>query len=113
MDAMTHAKGSTPAYIAGGNKRKSSGDVNATHFTARVIGVEVVCGDISGKYIYYTDNLVGGGTNVMIEVLRLAIRDLEKLLADKGFRLPSTLMFQFDNCRENKASDLFAKLRST
>ena len=91
MDAMTHSKGNTPAYKTGGSGRSSSGDVNAHHFTARVIGVEVVCGNISGKLIYYTDNLVGGGTNVMIEVLRLAIRDLEQLLAAEGLRLPPRL----------------------
>jgi len=48
--------------------RHTKGDIN--HITSRIIGVEVHCGSIHGTFLYYTDNLLGGGSNIVIEVTR-------------------------------------------
>jgi len=82
--------------------RTNKGDDNAAHFQSRVIGMQVVCGPIDGTLLYYTDEFVGSGANVMIEIQRQALKDLADLLSAKGLRLPRYLMLQFDNCGENK-----------
>lgn len=41
-----------------------------TKTRSRVIGIEVVCGPIHKFFVYYTDNLVSKGANVMIEAQR-------------------------------------------
>jgi hypothetical protein len=38
--------------------------------TSRIIGVEVHCGPVHEVFLYYTDNLVDGGANIMIEIQR-------------------------------------------
>lgn len=48
--------------------RKSKGDSN--HISSRIIGVEVHCGPIHGTILYYVDNLVNGGANLIIELTR-------------------------------------------
>lgn len=48
--------------------RRSKGDTKV--ITSRIIGVEVHCGPIHGTMLYYTDNLVIGGANIMIEIIR-------------------------------------------
>jgi hypothetical protein len=37
---------------------------------SRVVGVEIICGPIDEVFVYYTDNLVAGGANIMIEIQR-------------------------------------------
>jgi len=37
---------------------------------SRVIGVEMYCGFVKEVVLFYTDNLVQGGANIMIEVQR-------------------------------------------
>lgn len=98
-DGMTIFTTNTPKMY----KKKSKGEP-AKKIESRIIGVEVVCGDIDTMFIYYTDNMVGGGSNIMIEVQRQAIYDLQKLLEAKGQLLPKKVIFQFDNCGENKVS---------
>ena len=51
----------------------------------RCICVEVNCGDIRERYHFYTDNLIPGGANVMIEVAKQALAELTKSLLKKGF----------------------------
>jgi hypothetical protein len=50
---------------------------NADHqdnvIESRVIGVEVYCGKINTVFLYYTDNLVRSGGNIMLEVQRQGI----------------------------------------
>lgn len=36
----------------------------------RVVAVEVVCGNIDTTFLYYTNDLVAGGANIMIEIMR-------------------------------------------
>lgn len=59
IDAIS---GNTPIF-----GRSIKGDL---YMTTRIIGVEVYCGDIQETFLFYTDNLVKGGANIMIEVQR-------------------------------------------
>lgn len=104
---MTVMKGNTPKR----GLRSSKGD--KTHITSRIIGVEVHCGPIHGTLLYYSDNLTSSGGNIIIEVTRQAILDLQVLLKkfkDNGGRqldVPDHLILQFDNCAENKNKTMF------
>lgn len=69
---------------------------------SRVIGVEVFCGSIETIFIYFTDNLVSSGANIMVEVQRQALKDLAILLKAQNQEMPKEFIFQFDNCGENK-----------
>lgn len=51
--------------------RASKGD--SYHITSRIIGVEVHCGPVHGTFIYFTNNLVAGGANIIIESTRQGI----------------------------------------
>jgi len=96
-DGMTVYRGNTPKF---GKLRHSKG---VQHLTNRVIGVEIVCGPVNGVFLYHTDSLVGGGANILIEVTRQAMIDLAEILKTKfNKQMPSKMIFQFDNCGENK-----------
>jgi hypothetical protein len=107
-DGFSAWKGNTPKK----GSRHSKGDTN--HITSRVIGVEVHCGPIHGTMLYYTDNLTSGGANIIIEVMRQSILDLQILLqkkkdfCDNPLDVPDHLFLQFDNCSENKNRYVFA-----
>ena len=107
-DGMTAVKGNTPKKGA----RSSKGETN--HITSRIIGVEVHCGPVHGTFLYYTDNLTSGGANIIIEVTRQAILDLQVQLqkhrdvGDNPMDVPRHLILQFDNCPENKNKFVFA-----
>ena len=73
----------------------------------RVIGIIVACGHIDTRFVYSLDDLVYGGANTMIEVMRQAFHDLASLLAalpNGGCLMPKKVFLQFDNCGENKVS---------
>jgi hypothetical protein len=61
---MTVDSCNTPKY----NKRRNNKGVK--QLETRVIAVEAVCGPINTIFIYYTDSMVSGGANIMIEVQR-------------------------------------------
>jgi len=71
---------------------------------SRVIGVEVFCGTIETTFLYFTDNMVSGGANIMIEVQRQALIDLAIMLKKQNQKMPKEFIFQFDNCGENKVN---------
>jgi hypothetical protein len=74
-------------------------------FESRIIGVRVVCGPVDSLFVYYTDNFIGSGANIMCEVLRRGMRDLAKRLRDQyNFSLPKDGFFQSDNGLEFKVS---------
>jgi hypothetical protein len=102
-DGMTVMSCNTPKF---GRHHHSSGS-QSNVIESRVIGVEVYCGPINTVYLYYTDNLVSGGANIMIEVQRQALLDLSKQLSLIGCKMPSEFIFQFDNCGENKVCIFF------
>ena len=93
---MTIMTCNTPKF---GGKRKAN---VSKQIESRVIGVEVYCGPVKEVFFYYTDNLVSGGANIMVEVQRQALIDLEILLKEKNCILQDKMIFQFDNCGENK-----------
>jgi hypothetical protein len=80
----------------------------ARHSTAkaqidsRCIGVEVYCGPVQTVFLYFTDNMISGGSNIMIEIQRQALIDLAAELKKRGKCMPKEFIFQFDNCGENK-----------
>lgn len=61
---MTIQTTETPKH---GQLRQSKGQEKMEN---RIIAVEVICGDIDTVFLYYTNNLVSGGANIMIEILR-------------------------------------------
>ena len=81
-DAMTNTVGDTPKI--GKEGHQSSADKNATTAQTRTIGVQVVCGPVESMFLYHTSDFVKGGANIMVEVQRLAMSDLAKLLAKHG-----------------------------
>jgi hypothetical protein len=107
MDGFTVQKGNTPKKGA----RHSKADYS--FITSRIIGVEVHCGPVHGTLLYYTDNLISGGANIIIEVMRQSLLDLQELLKNKTDKhenpldLPREGIFQFDNCKENKNKYVF------
>ena len=42
---------------------------------------QVICGPIDEWFVYTTDNLVEGGANALIEVVRQTMADLAEILA--------------------------------
>jgi hypothetical protein len=96
-DGMTSMSGNTPKV---GKDHHSA--PKASYMQSRVIGVEAYCGPISTVFLYITDNMVAGGSNIMIEIQRQALIDLSKLLKAQGLNMPKEMLFQFDNCGENK-----------
>lgn len=97
-DGYTEYKCLTPKNYY---NRQSKGDTSK--MANRVIGVIVICGKIETRFVYSLDELVYGGANTMIEVMRQAFGDLSNLLNRKyKMPMPKTLFLQFDNCGENK-----------
>ena len=120
-DGMTVMTGDTP---------KRHGENTDATITNRVIGVLAVCGPIESTFIYNLDDFVPGGANTMIEIMRqgdlcsmkfmiayiavvifyyclyvrcfVATKDLMTLLVQKGMNKPPKMIYQFDNCGENK-----------
>jgi hypothetical protein len=89
----------------------SDSDGCSSPFENRIVGVEVCCGPIEGYFLYHSDNTVAGGSNFMVECLRMALKDLAQLLKDyklpNGEPCPMIMPRQgtvaFDNCpSENK-----------
>jgi hypothetical protein len=74
---------------------------------SRCIGVEVYCGPVQTVFIYVTDNMVSGGSNIMIEIQRQALIDLAAELKKYNKCMPKEFIFQFDNCGENKVKNIF------
>jgi len=77
---------------------------------SRIIGVHVVCGTINGLIFYYTDQLIGHGGNLTVEVIRQALSDLAALLASKNQIMPKKGTVALDNGGENKCKQVFVYL---
>ena len=96
IDGMDQAKTNVPLY-----SRKTSERV----LTQRLLGVKV---HGIGNWVFLVDSTVRGGGNLITEVLRRTLLEVEKL-----GKLPSinpVLYLQLDNCSENKNRTLFAFL---
>lgn len=102
VDGYTEYKCLTPRLW---QHRSSKGDTK--RMGNRVIGLNVTCGQIDTRFVYSLDDLVYGGANTLIEVMRQAFHDLAGLLANLpggGCKMPRHGFLQFDNCGENKVS---------
>ena len=64
--------------------------------------MRVKCGPIATLFIYYTDNLMPGGANTIIEIIRQSIADLTRQLERINLKMPMHLILGFENCTENK-----------
>jgi hypothetical protein len=109
IDAATKHRGNHPKLGTKQNKDEIGGK-QQSKFECRMIGVDVRCGPVDTMFYYTTDNLQKGGANVMIEVLRQALIDLDKILETHQMHLPLTGTHGFDNCSENKNQFLFGFL---
>lgn len=97
-DGVSTWLGNTPKE----GKGKRAGMDNSKVIENRTIRVDVVCGDIDGKFLYHFDNFHGHGANIIVGVVRQAQVDLSLLLQKTGMVMPRILKLQFDNCGENK-----------
>jgi hypothetical protein len=95
-DGMTEYKGNTPV-IRTGDSGRSSKKADAVHITSRVIGVQVVCGKLAKMFLYILDDFASKESDIMIEVVRQCIVDIQNYLAENGWQLPRILHFQADN----------------
>ena len=92
-----------------GNSPKLSADTDrqvkqSTIIENRNFGVRFVCGPIDEYISVCTNNLIPGGANVMVEILRYCLQYFGRRLGEIGMILPSKLGIQFDNSGENKVS---------
>lgn len=105
-DAMTEHRTVVPKeHTDSGRKSKEQ-----NFLTNRIMGVVVTCGPhINTKMLIHLDGFVGGGANLMVEVMRQVIKEVGKLLAAKGQCVPKTMYWQMDNCGENKNKGFYLK----
>jgi hypothetical protein len=95
-DAMTESKGDCPKE---GKKRHSN---QGKVIKNRLFAVQVVCGPIDAILYISVDQTIAGGANLAVEIQRVAIDELTKMLAAKNLVMPRVQYWQFDNCGENK-----------
>lgn len=70
IDAMSKYRGNTP--FNGLSNKKSDTDV----ITSRLFGAEVHCGPIHGTFLYYTDDMMSGGGNLVAQIMREGMNGL-------------------------------------
>ena len=69
--------------------------------------IQVICGEVEEWFVYTTDNLLDGGANAIIEVLRQALFDLDRFVRAKyKCGIPKKGDLQYDNGSENKVLSL-------
>lgn len=96
IDAMTATRCDTYRSTTEAG-RISKSEQNTDHVESRVWGCNVVCGKFDKFILYTTDNMIGGGANVMIEVVRQLLIDVEQILASMNMKRPFKLYLQLDN----------------
>jgi hypothetical protein len=103
-DAITETRGQTPNW----GRSSSKADAGAPQVGNRTIGVEAYCGPVRTIFLYHTDEFsLGHGANIMVEVMRQALKDLAYILHNEHrMVMPKKAHFQFDNSGENKVSTL-------
>jgi hypothetical protein len=106
-DFVSNSVADTPHLFVQG--RISKAERGKKHIQTRICGVHVICGPIDELFVYFTDNMMPGGTNTMIQIMRMAIYDLSIKLKAVGFKLPRSAFIQLDNCpSENKNRTIFS-----
>lgn len=95
-DGMSDWKGNCPINRTGDGGRSSKGSEQSV-VKSRIIGVEVVCGNLHKFFLYVTDNFVPGGANCLIEIVRQCLKDIADYCAVNGWKMPKTLHVHADN----------------
>jgi hypothetical protein len=72
-DFVSNSVADTPHLFVQG--RISKAERGKKHIQTRICGVHVICGPIDELFVYFTDNMMPGGTNTMIQIMRMAIYD--------------------------------------
>jgi len=108
FDGFSIFKGVSPKWSRGVYGGKSHTEKEEPKVENRIIAGIVICGDMDTVFVYSVDQLISGGANLMIEVIRRALSDLGRLLKSKGKKVPKCLYLQFDNCGENKNKYMMA-----
>jgi hypothetical protein len=98
IDGQSVWAGNTPKFSM---KKDRQVDTDL-HIENRNIGVRVVCGPIDEYISVSTNNLIPGGANILVEVVRYAIEYLGNRLGQISMVLPKKLALQFDNSGEQK-----------
>jgi hypothetical protein len=96
IDGQSVWTGNTPKYS---KDRLSKVDCCIEN---RNIGVRMVCGPIDEYIAVCTDNLIPGGANVLVEVVKYSMEHLGRRLSEFDMVMPKTVGLQFDNSGENK-----------
>ena len=96
IDASSVWTGNSPKFQKVRNVKQN------THVENRNFGCHIVCGPIDEYISVCTNNLIPGGANVMVEVVRYCIEYLSRRLQEFTLLLPQKIGFHFDNSGENK-----------
>jgi hypothetical protein len=96
IDASSVWTGNSPKFQKVRNSKQN------THIENRNFGCRIVCGPIDEYISVCTNNLIPGGANVMVEVVRYCIEYLSGRLQEVGMVIPKKVGFHFDNSGENK-----------
>jgi hypothetical protein len=97
FDGFSVFKGVIPKWSRGVFGGKSHTEKEEPKVENRIIAGIIVCGDLDTVFAYSADQLISGGANLMIEVIRQGLSDLGRLLKSKGKKVPRFLYLQFDN----------------
>jgi hypothetical protein len=108
FDGFSVHKGVTPKWGKGVFGGKSHTQKEEPKVQNRIIAGIVICGHIDTIFVYSVDQMMSGGANLMIEVMRRALGDLGELLKGRNQMVPRILYLQFDNCGENKNKYMMA-----
>jgi hypothetical protein len=106
IDASSVWTGNSPKFQKVRNSKQSNNVEN------RNFGCRIVCGTIDEYISICTNNLIPGGANVMVEVVRYCIEYLSRRLQDISMILPKKLGFHFDNSGENKVGNKHSDLKN-
>ena len=98
IDAQSVWTGNTPKFSRKNDQQWKMSSV----IENRNIGVRIVCGPIDEYISVCTDNLIPHGANVLVEVVRFALKYLGSRLQAVNMVLPRKLALQFDNSGEQK-----------
>ena len=100
IDAQSVWTGSTPKLQKLRNVKQNS------YIENRNFGCRVVCGPIDEYISICTNNLIPGGANIMVEILRYCMEYLGRRLREHGMAMPKKIGLHFDNSGENKVKIL-------
>lgn len=78
-----------------------------THIENRNFGCRIVCGPIDEYISVCTNNLIPGGANVLIDIVKYCMEYLGRRLQEFAMVMPKKIGLHFDNSGENKVRFIF------